>query len=109
MDCFLTYVQRFDIVPQAQQQWGGTTAKGSFPDQASSLFVFKRAKRSNMTLIGDILPLCQLRSLVDLIPRFGTTAHRSLTSENCLEYSSEFLLNKYFDKELFWPLNVTSY
>lgn len=109
-DRFLTYVQRFDIVPQINAAISGsTTLRGSFPEPCSSLYLLQRAKRSNGKMIGDILPLDQVRTPVDLIPRFGRAADRRLTKENSITYSNQFWLNKYFDKELFWPLtlNVT--
>jgi hypothetical protein len=49
--------------------------------------------------------LDQIRSLVNLTPRFGQKASRILTKFNSLEFSSEFWLNKYFTKELFLALN----
>jgi hypothetical protein len=46
-----------------------------------------------------------------IVPRFGKQAKRQLAKETGLEYSSEFWLNKYFEKELTLlchshPLNV---
>ena len=35
-----------------------------------------------------------------IVPRFGKQAKRQLAKETGLEYSSEFWLNKYFEKEL---------
>ena len=57
-------------------------------------------------VIGDILPLDQIRTLADTIPRFGKTANRALTKNNSTEYSTEYWLNKYFNKELFWSLSL---
>jgi hypothetical protein len=51
--------------------------------------------------MGDIIPLAQLRTLVNLVPRFGKQANRHLAKQTVLEYSLEFWLNKYFEKELF--------
>lgn len=106
-DCFFSYVRRFDIVPQINRAvTGSSTLRGHYPEPASSLFIVKRARRANNEPIGDILPLQQVRELVDLIPRFGKQAERRLTRYNILEYCSEFWLNKYFDKELFLALNT---
>lgn len=69
------------------------------------MYVLKRARRSDGTIMGGILPLCQTRALVDLVPRFGNEADRRLTKANILEYSAEFWLNKYFDKEIFYTLD----
>jgi len=107
-DHFLTYVQRFDVVPQVNPSTTGRTGqspRGCYPEPNSSLYILKRAKRADTSIIGDIVPLHQLRALVDLTPCFGETANRSLTSKNSTVYSSEYFLNKYFDKEMFWALN----
>jgi len=69
------------------------------------MYVLKRARRSDRTVVGGIVPLCQICALVDLVPRFGAEADRRLTKANSLEYSAEFWLNKYFDKEIFFALD----
>jgi Plavaka transposase len=102
---FLTYVQRFNIIPHVNEPVSGSrTAKGPYPEPSSGLYLLKRAKRSNKAIIGDIIPLDQIRALVDLVPRFGKKANRVLSKENSVEYSIEFWLNKYFTKELFLTL-----
>ena len=50
--------------------------------------------------------LTQLRAFVQLIPHFGQTADRRLTQYNSTELSNEFYLNKYFDKNMFFPLSL---
>jgi hypothetical protein len=91
-DLFLTYAQRFDIVPHLN------------PDPSTGMFVLKRSQRSDGTTMGDVVPLRQLRTLLDIIPRFGVEASKQLTKETSLELSREFWLNKYFTKELFYSL-----
>jgi hypothetical protein len=54
--------------------------------------------------MGGILPLGQVRALVNLVPLLGEVADNRLTKETLLEYGSEFRLNPYFDKELFYAL-----
>jgi hypothetical protein len=68
------------------------------------MYVLKRSRRHDNTTIGDVVPLGQLRVLLDLIPRFGADADRRLTKETSLEFSLEFWLNRYFEKELFYAL-----
>ena len=51
--------------------------------------------------MGDVVPLQQIRTLLDLIPWFGEDANKQLTKETSLELSLESWLNKYFEKELF--------
>jgi hypothetical protein len=76
-----------------------------FPNQNTSLFLLKRAFRANGEIAGDIIPLNQLRSLVDIAPRFGEKADSRLTNTNSLAFATEFWLNKYFNKELFYTLS----
>jgi hypothetical protein len=99
-------VRRFDIVPQINKNISGSsTVRGPYPEPRSSLFILKRARRANGELIGDILPLRQVRTLVDLTPCFGKEADRRFTKYNSSTYCSEFRLNKYFDKELYLSLS----
>jgi hypothetical protein len=62
----------------------------------------KRSSRSNSTRMGDIIPLSQTRIAAPLIPRYGVQADSKLTSRNSLEFSTEFYLNSFFDKELYY-------
>jgi hypothetical protein len=102
---FLTYVRRFDIIPQINAAISGSqTLKGPFPEPSSGLYLLKRSTRST-GFMGDVLPLDQVRSLANLTPRFGKNASRILTKENSLEYSREFWLNKYFTKEFYLALS----
>ena len=100
---FLAYIRRYDILPQ--QNPANRAQQGKFPDPNTGLFLLKRATRSNGELVGDILPLDQLRSLVDIAPRFGEKANPRLTNTTSLSFAKEFWLNKYFDKELFYALS----
>ena len=56
------------------------------------------------TFLGDIVPLDQVRTLVELTPQFGNEADRRLTQMNASAYCSEFWLDKYFTKDLFFAL-----
>lgn len=89
-----------------QLNTGSSTVRGSYPEAASSMYILKRARRANNSFIGGIVPLQQIRGMVDLVPRFGEKADRRLGKTNCLAYSTEFWLNKYFDKELFYALDT---
>ena len=104
-DLFLTYAQRFDIVHQLNPTLqASSTQRGLYPDPSTGMYVLKRSERSDRTIMGDIVPLRQVRALLDLVPRFGADANKQLTKETSLEFSREFWLNKYFDKELFYAL-----
>ena len=41
------------------------------------------------------------------MPVFGNKADNCLTAYNSLHFSSEYLLNTYSDKEMFYALNLT--
>ena len=100
---FLAYVRCYNVLPQRDP--ANHARQGMFPDPNTGLFILKRATRSNGEMAGDVIPLNQLRSLVDVAPRFGEKANPRLTNTNSLSFAKEFWLNKYFDKELFYSLS----
>ncbi|KAF9050530.1 hypothetical protein BJ165DRAFT_1342609 [Panaeolus papilionaceus] len=110
-DRFLVYIQRYDIVPQPDPnpQNPSYVARGNYPEGSTALYLLKRATRSgnHAALLGDIIPLDQLCALVDIVPRFGGKANPGLTHLNSLQFSTEFWLNKYFDKELYYALTLS--
>lgn len=65
------------------------------------MYVMKRAVRVDLSRVGDIIPLSRLRTPVQLIPMCGQKADTRLTSRNSSQYTLEFFLNKYWDKEAF--------
>ena len=95
---YLVYAQRFDIIPQLTAT---PPTRASIPDPITGLYVFKRAFRADKSRIGGIIPLSHCRMPVQLVPRFGAKADGRLTSKNSMEWSKEFFLNAYFDKEIF--------
>ncbi|KAG1807769.1 uncharacterized protein BJ212DRAFT_1535057 [Suillus subaureus] len=88
-DRFLSYVQQFDIGDHAP---------------ATKLHLLKRAKWLNGTWIGDIIPVTQFRVPINIVPCFGSKADNHLTLYNSIEHLSEFWLNRYWDKNTFFPL-----
>ena len=54
--------------------------------------------------LGDVIPLNQLHSPTNLVPRFGKLANKCLSSTNSHVLTEEFWLNKYWDKEFFFTL-----
>ena len=85
-DKFLVYVQCFDICGE---------------DATSQLKILKCAKRTNSQRLGNVIPLCQVQAFAHLIPRYGASVDPRLTMHNSLEHSTEFYLNKYFDKDTY--------
>ena len=90
------------MVPQPNPQC--PSQKGSFVEPSTGMYCLKRAQRSNGSFFGDVIALEHIRALVDLVPRFGMSAEKRLSKETVLEHVSEFRLNKYFEKELFYAL-----
>lgn len=97
---YLTYAERFDIIPQLT--YHGSAVRERCPDPVTGMYVVRRSSRSNGTRMGDIIPLSQVRIAALLIPRYGSQADPKLTRYNSLEFSTEFSLNKFFDKELYY-------
>jgi len=88
-DRFLTYVQCFDLVQHHIE---------------TGMLLLKRATCASGERLGDIIPVSQLRSYINVLPRFGAVADPCLTECNSLEHSREFFLNKYFDKNIMFSL-----
>lgn len=104
---FLTYVQRFNITPQATSLSSNAT-RGLIPEPSTGMYVMKRAVRANGMRIGDVVPLSQITAVVELTPYFGVKADSRLAFYNSLECSTEFFLNKYDTKEMFHVLHQRS-
>ena len=67
----------------------------------TGLYVLKHALHTDGSHIGGIIPLSHCRMPVQLVPHFGKKADIQLTSKNSMEWSWEFFLNAYFDKDVF--------
>jgi hypothetical protein len=104
LENFFAYVERYDIVPQATSLVRNAS-RGAVPDPVSGMYLLKPSHRANGSCFGDIVPVSQLRGPVKLTPFFGAEADHRLTRYNSFDYSSEFWLNKYSDKEVFWALS----
>ncbi|KIM52852.1 hypothetical protein SCLCIDRAFT_140190, partial [Scleroderma citrinum Foug A] len=93
---FLIYVQRFNIIPQAN---------GSAVERTTGLHVLKRATHASGSVLGEIFPLDQIRSYAHVVPRFDRTADNQLTTSNSIHFPQSFFLNKYFDKDFFYAIS----
>jgi len=70
--------------------------KGRHPGPSTGMHILKRARRTEGLIMWDIVTLVQLRTLVDLVARFGKRTKGRLTIS---EYSSEFWLNKHISRK----------
>ncbi|KIK33927.1 hypothetical protein CY34DRAFT_26962 [Suillus luteus UH-Slu-Lm8-n1] len=59
-------------------------------DPVTGMHVVKRAKHANGSPVGDIVPLQQVRSFINLIPQFGAAVDARLTKVTSSHYSSSF-------------------
>lgn len=100
---FLAYVRCYDVVQQRNPT--NAAEQGMYPEPNSGLFLLKRARRANGEEVAGIITLDQLRSFIDIAPRFGEKAEPRFTNSNSLIYATEFWLNKYFSKDLFYALS----
>ncbi|KAI5998362.1 hypothetical protein F5J12DRAFT_906877 [Pisolithus orientalis] len=71
-DCFLVYVQHFDIAAE----------------DATHLHILRLTKRANGQCLGDVIPLSQVWVFTHLIPHFGQTADNQLTAYNSFKHST---------------------
>jgi hypothetical protein len=106
-DRFLTYLQKYERVPQHNPVFAGDNlpARGYYPEYSSGSYILKLARRSDKTILGDVIPLEQLRALADVVPRMGASADRRLRKETSKSYSTEFALNQFFYKDMYFALD----
>ena len=74
------------------------------PADGIDMFVLLRHRRGDGSRMGDIVQLDTVIQVVDLVPRFGTFADRSMTCDTSLDsdLSGEvFYLNHFSTKENF--------
>jgi hypothetical protein len=89
-ETYLAYVERLDIVAL---------------DESTGMYILRRARRANNDRIGDIVRVTQIVAPVHLIPRFGEVANPRLTMQTSIHHTTDFYLNKFWNKELFFALH----
>ena len=96
---FLAYVQRLKAtIPPSSNT----------VDSAVGMHLLKRAIWNNSAHVGEVIPLRYIRSPAHVIPRFGKEANSWLTIHTSYELSNEFWLNKYWNKEFFYALSLST-
>ena len=94
---FFAYIQRFHVtIPPPSNTM----------DSAAGMPILKRVITSNDTRVSDIIPLHYIRSPAHVIPRFGREANPHLTQHTSCDFSREFWLNKYWNKEFYYALSL---
>jgi len=99
-DTFLTYVQCFNTI--------SPPPLCDSTDGAAGMHILKRAIRRDGGRVGYVIPLHHICSPAHLIPRFGREANPRLTRHTSYELSNEFWLNKYWNKQFFYTLSLSS-
>ena len=100
LNVYLVYAECFEIIPQPA--FYGSTSQGMYPDPITTQYIVKCSTRADGSCLGDIIPLLQTQILTPLVPQYGVQADPKLTSRNSLEYSMEFYVNHFFNKELYY-------
>ncbi|KAH7910711.1 hypothetical protein BJ138DRAFT_1087120 [Hygrophoropsis aurantiaca] len=95
----LLYVEFFNFSPHHIAIIDGTEIVVPAPN--IDMFLVQRRHRSNSTRLGDIVPLEDVRQVIQLVPKFGKEISPTLDSENSLEVAREFYINNFADKETF--------
>jgi hypothetical protein len=65
------------------------------------MFSLNHHFRANGSRMGDIIPLSEVREVVELVPQFGSKMDINLNSVNSLELADSFYMNHFADKETF--------
>ena len=73
-----------------------------------NMYALKCAIQNNGTCVGEVIPLCYIRSPAHTIPHFRKEANPWLTLHTSYESSNEFWLNKYWSKEFFYTLSLST-
>ena len=99
-DTFLAYVQRFNAT--------SPPPSCDSTDGAAGMHILKCVIRRNGSRVGYIIPLHHIRLPAHLIPCFGREVNPRLTRHTCNELSNKFWLNKYWNKQCFYALSLSS-
>lgn len=92
---YMVYAQRFDCV----------RSRGMIVNPSTGLIRLKRAKQRNGERLGAVVEATRIRSTISVLPFFGKETHGRYTSENSMDFSVQFNLNKYANKEDFCLLH----
>ena len=98
---FLIYMHHFNFIQP------NSSAPGSNQHNCHSrLYALWHTTHSDKSYLRDVIPLNHVCSPVQLVPHFGSKANAQLTLQTALECSTEFWLNNYETKELYWSLHT---
>ncbi|KAH8985112.1 hypothetical protein EDB86DRAFT_3066078 [Lactarius hatsudake] len=99
----LCYVQKFSFVGRAED---GTRLK----EQNVGMYLVWRQFRAptvgsgERMHMGDITPIIDIARAVDIVPVYGARMDPRITAENSLDIPTDFYLNDFSDKEIYYTL-----
>ncbi|KAG8800253.1 hypothetical protein FRC16_003303 [Serendipita sp. 398] len=77
------------------------------PEKNINMYVVSREDRRGVRR-GAIIPLDSIVRFVQLVPKFGATAHPILTAENSADVCRDFYVNSFADKEVYQAVCLNS-
>ncbi|KAG1856780.1 hypothetical protein F4604DRAFT_1931785 [Suillus subluteus] len=89
-NAYYAYVERLDVVGL---------------DKSTGMYILRCAYRANGDQISDVIRVIRIQAPVHLIPQFGDVAAPRLTAQTSINHSTEFFLNKFWNKQLFYALH----
>ena len=95
----LLYVEFFSFSTAHFQMVDGIRVAAPAPDL--EMFLVRRRLRSDGQHLGDIIRLDDVRQVIELVPKFGSSVPQNMTCDNSLELGGDFYVNSFADKETF--------
>ncbi|KAH8999792.1 hypothetical protein EDB86DRAFT_3063873 [Lactarius hatsudake] len=100
----LCYVQKFSFAGRRAED--GTRSK----EQNVGMYLVRRQFRAptvgsgERMCMGDITPIIDIAHAVDIVPVYGARMDPRITAENSLDIPTDFYLNDFSDKEIYYTL-----
>ncbi|KAH9166213.1 hypothetical protein EDB89DRAFT_2115908 [Lactarius sanguifluus] len=100
----LCYVQKFSFAGRRAED--GTRSK----EQNVGMYLVRRQFRAptvgsgERMRMGDITPIIDIARAVDIVPVYGARMDPRITAENSLDIPTDFYLNDFSDKEIYYTL-----
>ncbi|KAH9011172.1 hypothetical protein EDB83DRAFT_2234129 [Lactarius deliciosus] len=100
----LCYVQKFSFARRRAED--GTRSK----EQNVGMYLVRRQFRAptvgsgERMRMGDITPIIDIARAVDIVPVYGARMDPRITAENSLDIPTDFYLNDFSDKEIYYTL-----
>ncbi|KAI6113503.1 hypothetical protein EV401DRAFT_2104180 [Pisolithus croceorrhizus] len=87
------------LVVQVHAVFALSTRGSALPANLSYPFLYVQCQ------VGTIIPILDILHAVELVPRYGVSADRDVTTETSLEVYDEFYLNSFSSKEFYYVIH----